>query len=121
MSQGRAWLVDLGTLDGSASANSSKIESQYATAFTVQAVVTGSNAPVATLQVQASNDVPSSITMPFTLTNWFDVTGASLAINADGVYGSPLTEIAYRFIRFALTVAGGDAGDVAITVQMQGR
>jgi len=100
--------------ESSANQTSAAFDASYVIAASVQGVTTGATA-AGTLKVQASNDLPLPGRAP---TNWFDVTGLTVAVAAPGVVAIPKFDVAYQWLRLVFTQSGG-ANDGLITATIK--
>lgn len=84
--------------------------------FSIQAIGTGS--PNCNIKIQVSNDIgDQQANQSFQPTNWTDLSGATVTVNAASAFIIPKTEICYNWIR--VVCASGGTG--TITVNLNGR
>lgn len=92
--------------------SSAAIDAENLFQVSAQIATTG-GASAGTLKMQASNDDPTA--GGAAPTNWNDVSGASVVVNAAGAFLIPKTEICYQYIRFVYTATGG--GTISVRVK----
>lgn len=94
-------VVALNAADASAAtAVSGAIPVPQALTCSVQCV--GAGTMVGVLKIQASNDVANPLNGEV-ITNWSDISGATVAVSAAGVFLIPKTELSYNAIRIVYT------------------
>lgn len=85
------------------------IPSQFMFALSAQAVVTGTG--VGTLNIQASNDNPSTLQRDasgnYQVINWTNISAATVAITGAGSFLIPKLETAYAFTRVQYVFTSG--------------
>lgn len=110
--------VVLNAVDSSSNQNSSFIDASQMMSLSVMGVFTDA-ASAGTLKIQASNDHNSQGNLPFTPTNWVDISGASVSVSAGGVVLIPKVDISYQSIRVVWTRSAG-AGTLTATLKSVG-
>lgn len=98
------------------------IDARTLSRASAQCVVAGATSPVGTCKLQGSNDkLPLGGQQPaFTPTNWSDIPNATIAVNANGVFLVPSTDIGYTWIRAVWVPTSGSLGTVVVTGNAQG-
>lgn len=79
------------------------LESIYC--YSIQIVVTG-GPPTGTLKLQMSNDLGTDI-IGTNITNWTDITGATIAVAAAGSFAFYVDAASYRWVRMVYTRTAG--------------
>lgn len=104
--------VILNAIDGSASSNSTAIDSSYMTKATIQAVMTGTSQ--GTVKIQASNDIQSTIQANSGApVNWTDIASSTVTLtSATSALLAPI-DICHGHIRLAYTATA--AGNQTVT------
>lgn len=94
--------------------NSAAVDSSQMLYISAQVVSSAGASPVYSVKLQASNDIAQAGAQPgaFTPTNWSDIPLATVSITANGAYLIPSTQIAYRWIRAAVTFTSGTGNTV---------
>lgn len=97
--------------DGSGNINGSPIAGDQLFALSVQGVISAASSPVGTLKIQVSNDqgLPGAgVNGTPTITNWSDLSGASVAVSASGAVLIPKTDLCYRWFRVVYSFTSGN-------------
>lgn len=106
-------IISAGDISGNVTSSAILVDQVYA--YAIQAVVTGTS-PNGTLKAQFScDDVPSESDV----TNWSDVSGATVSISATGTYGFLVEFAPYKWIRLVYTRTSG-TGAINVTLNAKG-
>jgi hypothetical protein len=97
-----------------ANINSTGVDLQGLTEYSIQAVYSGS--PTGTLKLQISNDLVSDASL---VTNWTDYTGSSVAISAAGNTMYKIDRSGERWARLVYTFSSG-SGTLNVVLSAQG-
>lgn len=99
------YVIALNAIDAAvASTNSGAIPASLTWAMSVQVIATG--APVGVVKIQASNDNTSPLTLN-NVTNWTDISSATVAVGASGSFLIPKLEVCYSYVRVVYTKTSG--------------
>jgi hypothetical protein len=88
-------------------------------AASAQVVMTGTAA--GTVKIQVSNDAPNSTEVSGVpnVTNWSDVSGASVNVSGAGTYLIPVINISYQYMQIVYTKGSG-TGTITVNVKTIG-
>ena len=88
----------------------------------LQAVISGASSPNGTVKFQVSNDKPPSDLVPFTPTNWFDLTNASVSFaGSNGVKGTASLGLSHHWLKAVYTYASGTGGTLTVAFHGNGQ
>jgi hypothetical protein len=91
--------------------NSIAVDSKLCRYASLQVVTTGTAA--GSVKLQVSNDDNGSVT------NWSDLTGATVSVSGANVYLIPAQNMSYQYVRAVYTVTSG-TGTITATMHMVG-
>lgn len=114
--------VLLNAVDAATSVDSDFIEICNLQNCSLQAVIEGATTPNGTVKYQVSNDKPLSDLAPFTPTNWFDLTNASVSFTgSNGVKGTANIAISHHWLKAVYTYASGSGGTLTVSFHGNGQ
>jgi len=111
----------LNAVSADASTESDPIEICNLQNCSLQAVITGGSSPAGSVKYQVSNDKPLSELAPFTPTNWFDLTNASVTFTDAAVKGTANVAISHHWLKAVWTKTGGSGGTLTVTFHGNGQ
>lgn len=112
----------LNAVDAAASVESEVIEVCSLQNCSLQAVISGATTPNGTVKYQVSNDEPLSELTPFTPTNWYDLTNASVSFTGtNGVKGTANIAISHHWLKAVYTYASGSGGTLTVSFHGNGQ
>lgn len=90
-----------------ASVNGPAIPAEFLVRGSLQGTFAGTS-PSGTLKLQGSNDQPGGGNPAvFQPTNFSDIASATVTVSAAGTFATPVTELAYRWVRAVWTYTSG--------------
>jgi hypothetical protein len=84
--------------------------------FSCSAQITSTGSGSGTLIIQASNDDPTSPTMP--PTNWSPIPSATVTVTGAGAFLIPKTDLCYQYVRLVYTNTG--TGTISVVFKALG-
>lgn len=103
-----------------ASFNTAAIQTNQLFGYAVQAVFTGSSIN-GTIKLQGSCDKALDGPIPSSPTNWTDITGSSVTINAAGSELYNVSDVMYNWVRFVYTDGSSGSSNGVMTVTISGK